>query len=70
MSTYSKKCVYVCVYMKVIGGKLSFSIESHSFWYYQFLQEGFERNEDENVEIKKLKDALVANVTRHGGTWD
>ncbi|CAM6013417.1 unnamed protein product [Sphagnum balticum] len=30
--------------------------------------EGFERNEDENVEIKKLKDALVANVTRHGGT--
>jgi hypothetical protein len=32
------------------------------------LQKGFERNEDENVEIKKLKDALVANVTRHGGT--
>lgn len=26
-----KKSVCMCVYKKVIGGKLSFSIESHSF---------------------------------------
>lgn len=31
-------------------------------------QEGFIREEEDELEVQKLKDALMANVTRHGGT--